>query len=298
MPRKLKFSIKRQEWSKNRTATLNGLPLRQPITEQERYANKVGRLTKRMADEFSRELKRLFRSDEAREYFGTDNSISGDANRILNRLTRKYTQAFNEVARPWSVSMINQANKSSQIDMFSSLKQLSGGLSIKTSDISEDMKDIMRASISGNVDYIKSIPQDYIYDVKSAVMRSITQEEGGGLKSLQETIDFMLSEKYQKHHNKARNVALDQTRKAYNHLNKGRMKAAGLTCFKWIHSGGGQRPREYHRDELNGEIFSFDNLPLLERDNIKMGRGIPGDAINCRCTMLPIVRLDDGTILD
>jgi uncharacterized protein with gpF-like domain len=41
---------------------------------------------------------------------------------------------------------------------------------------------------------------------------------------------------------------------------------------------------------MDGKIFSFDDLPIIDR---KTGeRGIPGQAINCRCTMTPVYEFD------
>ena len=43
---------------------------------------------------------------------------------------------------------------------------------------------------------------------------------------------------------------------------------------------------------LNGGIFDFDNLPVIDE---KTGeRGIPGQAINCKCRMRPIVEFEKG----
>jgi SPP1 gp7 family putative phage head morphogenesis protein len=91
---------------------------------------------------------------------------------------------------------------------------------------------------------------------------------------------------------RARNIALDQTRKAYNNINKGRMQAIGVQKFEWVHSGGGQKPRELHI-ELDGQVFSFDDLPVIDERTGE--RGIPGQAINCRCTMVPVIEFEtDG----
>jgi len=89
---------------------------------------------------------------------------------------------------------------------------------------------------------------------------------------------------------RARMIAHDQTRKAYNNLNRGRMEKLGLKKFKWLHTGGSAHPRKLHQ-MLNGLVFSFDDPPIIDE---KTGeRGIPGQAINCRCRMQVVLDLEN-----
>src|SRR5690606_26092523 len=137
-----------------------------------------------------------------------------------------------------------------------------------------------------NVSLIKSIPEKYFTDVTGSVMRSITT--GQGIKDLITQI-----EKYDGiTERRAKNIALDQTRKAYNMINKQRMMTAGFKKFKWLHSGGGQHPRKDHI-AMNGNVYSFDDLPVIDK---KTGeRGIPSQLINCGCVMQPVYEFEDGT---
>ena len=41
------------------------------------------------------------------------------------------------------------------------------------------------------------------------------------------------------------------------------MRDAGITHFKWNHSGGSVKPRCYHRDELNGKVFDLNKILTL-----------------------------------
>ena len=87
--------------------------------------------------------------------------------------------------------------------------------------------------------------------------------------------------------NRGVNIARDQTRKAYNNLNAARMRKVGVTEFIWRHSGGGRNPRDLHQNVLNGKKFSLDDLPVIDERTGETG--IPGQAINCKCTMEPVV---------
>lgn len=293
MARQLKLTHKRQKWVKGRTVALKGSPLRHDIAAGNRYAQRLERLTALMVDEVTREVTRLFQSDEAGAYFGQDASIASMTRITMNRLIDKFEGIFNQKSRSFAEQMLNNINRDSKSKMFSSLQKLSGGLSIKTDFISQEMKDILRASTEQNVDLIRRIPRDYLGQVKTAVMASITQPDTGGIQRLQSTIHDLLDERGRQIRNKARNTALDQTRKAYNNLNAGRMKAVGVTKYTWVHSGGGQRPREYHRYVLNGQTFSLDDPPIIDENTGE--RGIPGQLIHCHCTMMPVIEFDDGS---
>ena len=287
MAKQIRLTKKRQKWAQQReSVTLLGSPLRHNISAEQRYARKLESLTEAMTKEVSREIKKLFRSPESRDYFGTDASIASMQRKMINRLSDKYVGIFNQASKRFAESMLKDVNKSSKSAMFESLKQLSGGLSIKTDFISEDMTEILKASLEENRKLIKSIPQVYINRVNGEVMRSITNPAAGGWHGLQEQAEKMLDRSKKIVHNRARNLALDQTRKAYNNLNAGRMKAVGVDRYKWIHSGGGQRPRKHHQ-KMDGNIYSLDDPPIIEPSTGE--RGIPGQAINCRCTMLPLL---------
>jgi SPP1 gp7 family putative phage head morphogenesis protein len=138
----------------------------------------------------------------------------------------------------------------------------------------------LTATVAENVSLIKSIPAQYMKDVAGSVFRAI--QTGDGLAD----IVPKLAEVEGVTMRRARNIALDQTRKTYNAINRERMKAVGVKKFEWIHSGGGQHPRELHM-QMDGKVYAFDDLPVIDERTGE--RGIPGQAVNCRCTMRPIV---------
>ena len=196
MAKKLRLTKKRQQYAQSReSVTLLGSPLRSPLSVEQRYARRIERITKQMTEEVTRELKKLFRGDTARAFFGEDASITSLNRKLINRLSYKYIGIFNQAGKPFAEQMLKGVNKSSKSAMFESLKKLSGGLTIKTDFISGDMKEILKASTIENVNLIKTIPRDYFEYVGGAVMRSITNPEEGGWSGLADKIDFMLDKK-------------------------------------------------------------------------------------------------------
>ena len=68
--------------------------------------------------------------------------------------------------------MIKKENRASAVQLHQSLKELSGGVSIKTDFISPAMKEIIKASAAQSAELIESIPQQYMVGFQGEVMRS------------------------------------------------------------------------------------------------------------------------------
>lgn len=292
---------KRQDWAKNRKdVAFRGTQLNYNAAQQAKYQKAILALVRQMSKETKDQIAKLFKSETSEEYIAqqkkaaTDASITSKAKKVMNILTAKFEALFALKAESVSETMVDGAKQVSKSNLHASLKELSGGLSLKTGVVPKGMEEVSNAIVAENVALIKSIPPQYFTDITGSVMRSITT--GAGLSTLIPQI-----QKYDGvTERRARNIALDQTRKAYNSINKQRMQAIGVKQFEWIHSGGGQHPRKSHV-AMSGNIYSFDNLPVINKEQVDAGyegpvTGIPGQAINCKCTMVPIVVFDDGEL--
>lgn len=292
MRRKIALSPEKARWVGKRTTAIKGTRLNYNISQQLRYVRELRKITREMTTEVTRSVMNLFKTKNSKEYFEQqkkatmDASVTSKAKKLMNKLTRKYTQLFKQKAPTLAENMLNGSLATSETTLKTSLKKLSGGLTLNTGIVPAGMEDAAKAIIQENVALIKSIPVEYLDDVQGAVMRSISAGEGG------ETIEESLRKYNGISERRVRNIALDQTRKAYNAINKMRMQAVGVKKFEWVHSGGGQHPRQSHMD-LNGHIFSFDDLPLKGEEGFINGQ-YPGQAINCACTMVPVIEFDNG----
>lgn len=271
---------KRKAWAARRGgATFVGERFHYPAGVADRYRKRLSDLTQRMTRETTREVRALFGTDHAAAHFGQDATIGSQSRILLNALSAKFQALFAQAAQPMAEQMVDGASKASASSLHSSLEKLSGGLSLKTTVNNPMLTEIYKASVAENVSLIKSIPQQYLDKVQGAVMRSITT--GNGLQDLVPAL-----EQYEgQTHRRAELIALDQSRKAYSSINRGRMQAIGIKKFMWHHSGGGAHPREDHV-EMDGEIFSFDDPPVIDPRTGE--RGVCGVAINCRCVMSPV----------
>jgi SPP1 gp7 family putative phage head morphogenesis protein len=273
---------------KRPTRTVKGTVLRPSAAPTARYAADLERLIDRMIAKTEREVTKLFTGNVAIEsHVTTDASISSQSRIMMNALISEFSVMFRDAAKPVSQRMASSVLTDSKTGAKRSLMELGKEtLSLKTDVLRKGpVAEVVKATVAENVALIKSIPEQYLRKVNSAVMRSITSGNG-----LQDLVPFMEKQKgiTVRH---ARNMALDQTRKAYNGINKGRMQMAGVESFEWIHSGGSQKPRPDHV-EMHGQIFRFDNPPVIDKRTGE--KGIPGQAPNCRCTMRPILTLGEG----
>lgn len=295
MRRKIALSPKRERWLGTRTTALKGTRLNYNVSQQLRYVRALRKLTRVMTNEVTRNIMALFKTKHSKEYFeiqqqaAMDASITSKAKKLMNKLTRKYTQLFKQKAPTLAENMLNGSLKTSETTLKTSFKQLSGGLTLNTGIVPAGMQDAVKAMIQENVALIQSLPVEYMNDVQGAIMRSIGMAEGAP------DIEAKLIKYAGMCNRRAELVALDQTRKVYSGINKMRMQAVGVKKFEWVHSGGGQHPRESHQ-ALDGQIFSFDDLPLKGEEGFVNGQ-YPGQAINCSCTMIPVLEFEDGTVI-
>lgn len=266
-----------------KTPQLKGSPLYNPVSIENRYARELRTLAREMAKETKADVLELFRSDEAKQFFAQDASIAIRARQMLNLLTAKFDRLYTRHADRLARRMVQQVDDQSKAALQQSFNKLTAEVTLKVSDISPALRTVFEASISENVDLIKSIPTQYLDRVKGSVNRSITGS--GGIGPLIEDLkqyDGMTERR-------ARLIAHDQTRKCYQSVNIERTKAAGIKKGIWIHTGGTKEPRKLHREYNGKEFILAEGAPIGDKGENVM----PGECVNCRCTFVPVVNFED-----
>ena len=236
-----------------------------------------------MSRDVERQLKKLFKETDFG--FAMDASISSQARILLNWLLAKWSKRFNAIAKSSTDRMIERTIRNSSVTLGLSLKDAAEDFKIDTSFKNAQINDVIKASTQEAANLIKVIPQKYLAEVQGQVMRSITTGKG-----MEDLVPF-LTKKYNGNIRHARNIALDQTRKAYQSINTSRLKTLGVKKFIWIHSGGGKEPRENHI-RMSGNEYSFDKPPVIGVMYGEEVRGLPGDLPNCRCICKPVINFD------
>lgn len=238
-----------------------------------------------------REIDRLYRTEQAKQLgLATGDAVAMDASftaaaaRLLRRLSTRFTALFTDRAGGLADFLAQGAARSSAQQLGESLKQVSGGVTLKTDVVSGAVGDVVSAAVKENVALIKSIPAKYFEQIQGATMRSI--QTGRGMADLQPEIQRIGGVTKER----AALIARDQTSKATTAINRARMKGLGIRKFEWLHSYGGKHPRPLHKDVLNGKVFSLDDPPVI--DDRTGERGLPGQLINCRCRMVPVISFE------
>lgn len=296
MAKKLKFTKKKKKWVNQfkPTTVMRGKPLPYNVSVQQRYIKDLEKLMSKVIKDTEKAVKEIYRTDASKEFFTQDASIASTARINLNKLLKTIENLVSDKSESMVKRMLRGTDQNSKSSLNQSLKELSGGLSIKTDFKTSGTQEAITSSYNANIDLIKTMTGDYTGQIRGAVNRSI--QGGGGLETLIPEIEKFLNKQAKQTLNKAKNVALDQTRKAYTAINKARMEKVGVTKFEWVHSGGGREPRVYHKtpypNGLNHGIFDINDPPVINKET--GARGLPGDEINCKCFMRPVIVFDEG----
>jgi SPP1 gp7 family putative phage head morphogenesis protein len=285
MPKKIPLTKTRQKWLSERTdpPMVQGKTLLYPDAVAAKFAKRLTALVDAMTGAIEREVFALFTSETAENgYLPTqDASISAQARILLNRLRREYTKIFNSNIESLITQMLNNTDKASKSSTAQSLKELSGGLMLKTDFLSGEMKEQFQSLVQDNVSLFKTIPATAFNKVEGAVYDSIVS--GQGIKDLKPFFETFSNGT----RNYAHLRAYDQTRRAFTTLNMARLQKNGIKRVQWIHSHGSNDPRKLHQ-ELDGQIFDIDKPPFI---GVMYGVNIHafgGTLPNCRCQVKPV----------
>lgn len=269
----------RQAWAAARGgATFRGQPLNYNVAVETRYRDALWRLV----DEMRRETVATVRKLETIGVDGVamDVSLASQARILTNALRAKFQAAFNRRAQSLAEKFARETEAASRGTLHASLRELSGGISLPTSVLPPAVREAVKAGVAENVELIRSIPSEYFLKVQGAIMRNIQRGDGtAGILRAVEHIGLVTTRR-------AALIARDQTSKATTVLNAARMRALNVRKFEWLHSGGGKEPRKLHED-MSGQVFDLDDPPVI--DDKTGERGLPGQLINCRCRMVPVV---------
>ena len=265
---------------RNRDA--KGTTLNVSISIGHRMNKRIQARIDEMVKATERELVRLFNGDGYAISYAMDENIGAQARMLMSKLWRRFEKLFRELAYPVTKELIHLAEKDSAATLKASLSKIVDTMTLPVDAMTPQLQEVIAASSARSVALIKRVPAEYLGPIEQAVYQSITT--GRGLADLKP----FLEKQGVKVRNWAHNVSLDQTRKVYEDMTSARMRGIGVDEYEWIHSGGSNHPREYHRDVLAGQVFKLSDPPII--DPRTKQRGHPGTLPYCRCRKRPIVR--------
>jgi len=272
---------KRPPLQKRKPEVAKGKALTYPSLPEARYQAQLERMVDAMTEATRKEVERYFRNQWTADSVAMDApSFTAGVSRLLRTLSKRFTGLFTDRAGGLAEALNKGVSDATARQLGESLKEVSAGVTLKTNVVSGRVAEVMAAGVKDNVALIKSIPAEYFQQIEGDVMRSITTGQG-----MADLVPAILAHG-QSTKKRAALIARDQTSKATTAINRTRMQGLGIKKFEWLHSGGGKEPRPLH-EALSGQIFDLDNPPVIDERTGE--RGLPGQLINCRCRMVPVV---------
>lgn len=194
----------------------------------------------------------------------------------LRRLGRKWIKRFDELSPTLAEYFAKSVKDRCDRALAEALRK--GGMSVRFK-MTPVMRDAFNAVHATNVGLIKSIPEQYLGQVETLVMQSVSR--GGDLGSLTKA----LQHQYGVTRRRASLIARHQNNMATAVMRRARELDIGITEGKWLHSAGGKHPRAQH------VAFSGKRFKIAEGHDFGDGAGnvMPGELINCRCTWRAVV---------
>lgn len=143
------------------------------------------------------------------------------------------------------------------------------------------VEDQAAIAMGENVALIKSIGNQYLDKVRSAVWRSV--KGGYDLESLVK----QLKEIDGVEDRRAKNIAKDQVAKINQAFEAARAEELGITDAIWVHSSAGKTYRHDHV-KANGTRYKIKEGCLISGEYIQ-----PAEKINCRCRAKLVIEIPD-----
>ncbi len=195
---------------------------------------------------------------------------------VLRRWGRIWTKRFDKM----SAEIAEMFAKRSQADLDAAFRKRlrEAGFTVRFQP-TERMISAYRATAAENVGLIKSIPQQFLKDVESAVWRSAMK--GGAMSELSKEIRA----KYGVTYRRAAFIASDQSAKARTTFDNARRTELGIRTAKWRHSHAGKKPRPTHV-AMDGQKYEI----AKGMWDPAVGKFVqPGELPRCRCTSKSII---------
>ena len=155
----MKIKKSSKQWAESRGAALVGSPLKPSHNAEQFYRVTLQKAIERMRKDYERELKKQLKP--AIKSAAMDMNLGAQLGFMFGSLDDKWGKFFGKLARNLAGRVVNRINQTSKRNLDASLKDLAGGLTIKTPKMPADMLSELQAATRVNVGLIKSIQSQY-----------------------------------------------------------------------------------------------------------------------------------------
>ncbi len=208
-----------------------------------------------------------------------DESPAKELERELRRLGLQWRKKFEAAAPALAAWFAKSASRRSDAALRQILKD--AGISVEF-QMTRAMRDILNATVAGNVAMIKSIPEQYHTQVQDLVMRSVQTGRDLG------TLAKELQARYGVTERRAALIAFTQNQMATSAMQRARQMELGIEEAIWLHSHAGRTVRKTHLAN-SGKKYKISEG--WHDPDPKVDRKIwPGQLVNCRCVAKPVIR--------
>jgi SPP1 gp7 family putative phage head morphogenesis protein len=205
----------------------------------------------------------------------SDDSPATDMREAMRRMAKQWQTKFDAGADRLSKWFAQKNKDYSDAALKTILKD--AGITVQFS-MTAPMNDVFQAVISEQVGLIKSIASQHLTQVETLVMQSVQRGRDLGWLTDKLTKQYGITKR------RAALIARDQNNKATAVLNNVRQRELGITEGIWRHSAAGKQPRPSHV-HADGQKFDLSKGMYLDGKWV-----LPGEEINCRCTVQPIIK--------
>ena len=197
---------------------------------------------------------------------------------VIDSLVSKWQNRLNKLPQQIAEDMVGASKVNYERRLARMLKRRGFTVQFKNSQAVEDAVQI---SIGENVSLIKSVGNQYLDNVRSAVWRSV--KDGYDAESLIKQLRHIdgVSER------RAKNIAKDQIAKANQMFEDERAKELGITDAYWLHSSAVKEPRPEHV-KANMQRYKI-------AEGIKFSNGWfkPSEDFGCKCRKKLIIEIPE-----
>jgi hypothetical protein len=232
------------------------------------FRRKLFELLREMQNSIVYWLRAAYRANQPE--LAQDESPAASLRRTMRGLSKRWTSRFDVAAQELADYFATAVQDRTDKAMAQILRD--GGISVRF-QMGRAANDAYRALIGEQVSLIKSIGQQHLTAVEGHVMRAV--QTGRDWKGLTDALE----QSFGVTRRRAAFVAKDQINKATAIVTRVRQQEVGMTEAVWLHSGGGNHPREEHV-KWSGSKYSISKGMWSEVDQAWVW---PGTPVNCRC---------------
>lgn len=200
---------------------------------------------------------------------------------VIDSLVSKWQNSLDSLSEKIASELVGKAKTHYDKRLLNQLKKRGFTVGFKHTQYVQDQAEI---ALQENVALIKSIGNQYLDKVRSAIWRSV--KNGYDLEALVK----QLREIDGVEDRRAKNIAKDQCAKLNQAFENARAQELGITEAIWVHSSAGKTYRHDHV-KANGTRYEIAKGCYISGEWIQ-----PAFKINCRCRAKLIIEIPDSMV--